>query len=497
MPTETDMTGIDAMRRLHRTVVQVSSGGNLVDTLQAVVEGVLDAVGFEVAVVSLLADDATYETLAVAGPEGARDQLLDRSLPADAWDAELAIAESWGALYFVPHERLPEGKPVGWVPEVEDEDEDEDDPDAWHHLDALFTQLRSPAGDVVGVLSVDLPHDRRKPDRFRRELLEMFATQAGIAINNARLTDRLRASEEVLRQAFDGAGSGMAVIGLHLGDAGRFVRVNPAFCRMVGRREADLLHSKDDDITHPDDRAARAALLGELVKRGAAGSPRQSEKRYLHSDGTIIWALVTTSIVWSADGRPLSAVSQIEDVSSRRAAEAELARRADHDVLTGLPNRRTLRRRLVEVIQSSQQQQDQGAVLFCDIDRFKKVNDTLGHGVGDRVLMAIAGRLQAAARDSDMVARLGGDEFVVVGRGLSVAQAEELAERLRVVTAEPIGIDGLDEPLCATLSIGIAMMDTQTTDPDKLLHRADEAMYQAKLSGRDAYRMAGTTAQDW
>lgn len=490
MPTETDMTGMDVMRRLHRTVVQVSSGGNLVDTLQAVVEGVLDAVGFEVAVVSLLADDATYETLAVAGPEEARAQLLHRSLPADAWDAELAIAESWGALHFVPHERLPEGEPSGWVPDMDVAD----NPDAWHPLDALFTQLRSPAGEVVGVLSVDLPHDRRKPDRFRRELLEMFATQAGIAINNARLTDLLRASEEELRQAFEGAGSGMAVIGLHLSDAGRFVRVNPAFCRMVGRRESDLLRSKGEDITHPDDRAAQAALLGELVKRGAAGSPQQSEKRYLHSDGTIIWALVTTSIVWSADERPLSVVSQIEDISSRRAAEAELARRADNDVLTGLPNRRTLRRRLVEVMQSSQPQ-DRGAVLFCDIDKFKRVNDTLGHGVGDRVLVAIAGRLQAAARDSDMVARLGGDEFVVIGRGLSVAHAEELAERLRVVTAEPIGIDGLDEPLRTTLSIGIAMMDEQTTDPDNLLHRADEAMYQAKLAGRDAYRMAATTAQ--
>ncbi len=487
MLAKTDVTGMDALRRLHQTVVRVSSGGSLVDTLQAVVEGVQDAVGFEVAVVSLLADDATYETLAVAGPPEAREQLLGRRLPADCYAAELAMSDSWGALHFVPHERLPPGEPLGWVPDVDIAD----DPDAWHPLDALFTQLRSPAGEVVGVLSVDLPRDRRKPDLFRRELLEMFATQAGIAINNARLTDQLRAREEVFRQVFEGAGSGMAVVGLDRNDAGRYLRVNPAFCRIVGRRETDLLRSLDDDITHPDDRAGQAACLSEVLRRGrAASSPQQSEKRYLHSDGSTIWVTATTSIVWSADGRALSAVSQIEDISDRRAAEAELARRADNDVLTGLANRRTLRRRLVEVIQSDREPGQEGAVLFCDVDGFKLVNDTLGHGVGDRALIAIAGRLQAAARDSDMVSRLGGDEFVVVARGLSPVQASELAERLRVVAAEPIGIDGLEQPVCRTMSIGIAMFEAGTSDPDMLLHRADEAMYEAKLSGRDAHRFA-------
>lgn len=486
MPAELNEPRTDALRRLHQVTVRVSSGGSLVDTLQAVVEGVLDAVGFEVAVVSLLDADSTYKTLAVAGPPEARDQLLGRRLPADSYDAELAIAERWGELHFVPHERLPPGDVLGWVPDVEIDDH----PDAWHPLDALFTQLRCPAGEVVGVLSVDLPRDRRKPNFFQRELLEVFAAQAGIAINNARLTEQLRASEEVFRQAFEGAGSGMAVVSLDPGSLGRYLRVNPAFCRTLGRREGDLLERRVADIVHPDDRAAEVAQLHDIVSGEAADGPFQSEKRYLHADGKTIWVAVTMSVVRDGDGRAVSAVSQIEDVSDRRAAQEELARRADNDVLTGLPNRRTLRQRLVQVIQSDRAPGREGAVLFCDLDGFKTINDTLGHGVGDRALVAVAGRLLAAARDRDMVSRLGGDEFVVVAEGLSGDQAGELASRLRAVTAEPISIEGLQQPIRATMSIGIALVDATTSDPDMLLHRADDAMYEAKLAGRDAHRFA-------
>ncbi len=128
--------------------------------------------------------------------------------------------------------------------------------------------------------------------------------------------------------------------------------------------------------------------------------------------------------------------------------------------------------------------------MFCDLDGFKTINDTLGHGVGDRALVAVAGRLLAAARDRDMVSRLGGDEFVVVAEGLSGDQAGELASRLRAVTAEPISIEGLQQPIRATMSIGIALVDATTSDPDMLLHRADDAMYEAKLAGRDAHRFA-------
>ncbi len=482
---------MDALRRLHQVIVRVSSGGSLVDTLQAVIEGVLDAVGFEVAVVSLRGGDGMFETLAVGGPSDARDELLGRRMPADAYDAELAIAERWGELHFVPHERLPAGDPVGWVPTFDAVDH----PDAWHPLDALFTQLRSPSGEVVGMLSVDLPLDRRKPNAFQRELLEMFATQAGVAINNARLTEQLRESEEVFRQAFEGAGSGVAVVSMDRHDAGRYLRVNPAFCRLVGRREGDLLQLRVADITHPDHRAADELAMREVLEGRADREPYRSEKRYLLPSGDSIWVAATSSTVFAEDGRPLSSITQIEDISGRRAAEAELARRADNDVLTGLPNRRTLRRRLVQVIETDRRAGNEGAVLFCDIDGFKIVNDSLGHGVGDRALLAVAGRLLAAARDTDMVARLGGDEFVVVAEGLSAAQAGELAGRLRAVAAEPIGIEGLDLPVTTTLSIGIATIDAGTSDPDMLLHRADDAMYEAKLAGRDAHAYAPPAAQ--
>src|SRR5688500_2252934 len=137
----------------------MGAGRSLAETLQAVVDGVVDGLGFGIAVLNLRQPDGKFEVIAVAGSPDAREALLGTISAADIFDAEFAIADSWGALRCVPHERLPEGEVVGWVPEIPVSS----DPDAWHPLDALFAPLKSPNGELVGMLSVDLPEDQRRP----------------------------------------------------------------------------------------------------------------------------------------------------------------------------------------------------------------------------------------------------------------------------------------------------------------------------------------------
>jgi diguanylate cyclase (GGDEF)-like protein/PAS domain S-box-containing protein len=461
------------LRRLPELIGKVNGCRTLVETLQAVVDGVVDGVGFGVAAVSYVHLDHTFEILAVAGDAAARAQLLGKRSSTDAYDQEFAVAERWGSLRFVPHERLPDSQPEGWIPALEPLD----GPDAWHPLDALFAPLYSPAGDLVGMLSVDLPNNLRRPGPLQREILEMFAAQAGIAIDNARLREQLQTSEESFRLAFEGAGIGMALVGLSTGDRGRYLRVNPAFCRIVGRSEDELLALRFVEITHPEDRDRDMAFMERVAQGGL--KLQTVEKRYVHADGHIVWAAVTSSVVADADGAVHFLIVQIEDISDRRAAREELTHRAGHDDLTGLPNRHTFMQRLTRAVHTAKATSTSSALLFCDLDELKRVNDTYGHHSGDRVLAAVAQRLADASRRGDTAARIGGDEFVVLAENITNEEAQQLRARLREAVAAPIVVDGA--LIHVTLSIGIAFLDHHT-DPSAVLHAADADMYRTKRS---------------
>ena len=472
-----------ALRSLYELTARVSGVRDLDATLQAVVDGVVEAVGFGVAAVNYVRPDGAFEIVAVAGSDEARAALLGTVSPADAYDEEFARADHWGALRFVPHDRLPE-QVAGWVPDVAASDA----PDAWHPLDALFAPLHAISGEVVGVLSVDLPADGRRPGPLQRELLEMFAGQAGIMIGNARLVEelrrehqRLRASEESFRLAFDGAGVGMAMIGLAGPDAGCFLRANEALARLTGHPVARLLTMRTTDLVHPDDRAGHLAALD-----GARSEVQRAERRLLTAAGTTLWVSITTAPVHiGADD--VQGFAQVEDVTARRLAQEELAAAARRDPLTGLLNRTALLERLGGAVERSRRSGRPGAVLFCDLDGFKAVNDTLGHDVGDLVLAAVASRLGDQLRTVDTAARLGGDEFVVVVEDVDDAALEQLTERIRRVLSEPIVIGGRTLPLL-TISIGISRLSADAPDVDTLLRQADRAMYDAKAAGRDGHR---------
>lgn len=181
---------VGTLRRLHELMCRVNAGEDLQAVLQSVVDGVADVAGFRVAAASILHGNQEFEMLAVAGDDRARNELLGKRTPLAEIVDEFEVAENWGVLRFVPHERLT-SRPQGWIPDLEPLDV----ADAWHPEDALLAPLHAPTGEMVGLLSVDLPVDGLRPGQFARDVLDMYAVQAGIAISNAK--QRAQSREEI------------------------------------------------------------------------------------------------------------------------------------------------------------------------------------------------------------------------------------------------------------------------------------------------------------
>ena len=438
METTDRALDVATLRRLHDLIDRISGCPTLDDTLQAVVDGVVEVVGFEAAVLNRRMPDGEFLVVACAGNPDMCAHLLGVRYPADTWDADLAVAEHWGTLRFVPADRVPErSRAEMWVSDLAAVD----DPDAWHPEDLLYAPLTAPCGNLVGMLSVDLPSDGRRPGEAQRDLLEMFAAHAGTAVDNARLTEQLRGSEEAFRLAFERAGTGMAVIMLSGTDTGLLTRVNPALCKILRQRSDVLLTTRALDIVHVDDR--EAVLEAVRVLRSGAKDVVSGELRWVQSDGTAIWVKATLSAVRAGDGSAMYAVADVQDVTRRRAVHEELRRRANEDPLTGLLNRHAMHELLAEAVADARRTGRPGAVLFCDLDGFKSVNDDHGHACGDRVLAAVAQRLADASRAQDAVGRLGGDEFVVVARDMAPEQA---AAAGRAVAHRPCHPGGARRP---------------------------------------------------
>ncbi|MFI5732672.1 diguanylate cyclase domain-containing protein [Kribbella sp. NPDC051587] len=467
---------LTAVRRLYEVSARMGAGRSLAETLQAVVDGVVDGLGFGIAVLNLRQPDGKFEVIAVSGSPEAREALLGTISAADIFDAEFAIADAWGGLRFVPHERLPEGDVVGWVPDVPIAK----GPDAWHPLDALFAPLYSSENELVGMLSVDLPEDERRPGPVHRELLEIFATQAGLAIDKARLTDELRAeksrleaSEATFRMVFEGAGNGMATVALDGPEAGRILRVNDAFCQITGYDAGHLVGAAAGTFLRDEEPEQTRRELARLAR---SRTPYRFERIFSQPSGNEIWLGGTAAIVVESTGRPRILLVQIDDVTARKDAERELRHHAAHDPLTGLPNRRLLQHRFDLVLERTRASTRPGALLFCDLNHFKLVNDSYGHEAGDRALREIADRLTTAVRHGDTVARLGGDEFAILAEDIEGVALAALITRLEAAVSRPL--EGITTQV--TTAIGTTPITPTSPDLDTLLHTADQAMYAAK-----------------
>jgi len=197
----------------------------------------------------------------------------------------------------------------------------------------------------------------------------------------------------------------------------------------------------------------------------------------LSLDGQTVWTLMSAATVGApSEAADTEIVVQFEDFTARRRAEEALSNQALRDAVTGLPNRRALQDRLSSALMRLHRQNGVLAVLFCDLDRFKDVNDTQGHQAGDLLLVEVARRMQAALRPEDTVARLGGDEFVALGEGIAdVASAVQMAMRLLEKVSVP-WVEG-DQTYRPSISIGVAIVEDPTLTADEVLRRADLAMY--------------------
>ncbi|MBI2379916.1 MAG: EAL domain-containing protein [Gammaproteobacteria bacterium] len=353
------------------------------------------------------------------------------------------------------------------------------------HMAKPLQQLTAAAERLAqGHADPELPIAR--DDEIGR-LAESFAHMSrALTERDQVLAEQLEAlgdSESRFRIAFEHAPIGVAQVDLE----GRFIATNASLCAMLGYSPAELQGTNFLNYTHPEDKAASQAQALALNQ----GETRaiQFEKRYLTRDGATIWALVSSNLQTDASGKPRYLLTHILNITSRKQAESELHRLAFHDHLTGLPNRALFTEFLRQAIKRSARAQGPAfAVMFLDLDRFKLINDSLGHLSGDSLLKEMARRLRALLRPGDVAARFGGDEFcVLVENPHSIADVENLALRMQEGLAQSIELGG--EHIRSLVSIGIVLGDAQRGSPEEYLRDADSAMYEAKRAGRNRYRV--------
>lgn len=288
----------------------------------------------------------------------------------------------------------------------------------------------------------------------------------------------MQESEERFRSAFDHAPIGMALVA----PDGRWLQVNQCLCDIVGYSEREFKGMTFQAITHPDELGDFLNRLKDVVDGQVL--THQMEKRYLHKMGHEVWVLVGVSLIRDSESKCLHLIFQIQDITHRKRAEQQLVHEALHDALTGLPNRAWFMEQLQVSLDLVHSQKDRlFAVLFLDLDRFKLINDSIGHMVGDQLLIGIANRLSHCVRPGDKVARLGGDEFTILLDDIrSVSEATEVADRIQKHLSKPFNVGGYET--FTTVSIGIALSNPDYKRPEDFLRDADTAMYQAKSLGK-------------
>jgi diguanylate cyclase (GGDEF)-like protein/PAS domain S-box-containing protein len=340
-------------------------------------------------------------------------------------------------------------------------------------------------GRAVGALNVVSSSETDRLGESDRETMEILAVVLSSAVSQATAFELKRQQVEALARfeaMYHGASIGIAMIS----PEGHVVEANPAMHEILGYSSEEFAERPFFSYTHPDDLDVNSGYFREVMA-GERDSYRM-EKRYIHKNGDTVWGNVSVSLLRDAAGQPSFAVGMLENITERKLAEDALKRQAElnrhqalHDSLTGLPNRVLFRERIEQALLRASRQDEQVAVLLMDLDRFKEVNDALGHHAGDALLMEVGRRLPAVLRASDTVARLGGDEFGMLL--LSPGGAEgvvPLVERIHRALEEPVVVSDL--PLEIEASVGVAIYPADGLDSETLLRRADVAMYAAKES---------------
>ena len=293
--------------------------------------------------------------------------------------------------------------------------------------------------------------------------------------------EELKESESRFHSAFTHAAIGMALVSTE----GKFIQANRAFCEMLGRNATELLAATLTELVNAEDVSALVSPV-EKLKKGDLQTVH-TEIRGLHRDGSDVWMSLNISLARDWQFRTHNLIVQAQDVSARRRAEAELYHNAYHDNLTQLSNRVHFDEQLNRAIARVQRHPEQRfAVMYLDFDRFKMVNDSLGHKAGDELLVNVAKRLKAMLRETDVLARLGGDEFAILVEDLNRQRdAVDLAERIHKELTKPVLLGTME--VAITASIGITFSTNNYQSSDQIIRDADIAMYKAKSKGKGQY----------
>ena len=312
-----------------------------------------------------------------------------------------------------------------------------------------------------------------QPREEQLQLAETLGAYAATLIGERQSEQALADSEARYRAMIERAQEGICTTDAQ----GRLTYVNARLCDMLGYRPSELLGRWETDLLAGGPWEPCGTIMALLPR-----IHHQADFALRCKDGTELWTSISTGPASEADPEA-GGITFVADISHRKAAEERLHTQAFYDALTGLPNRALLEDRVRQGIQGARRSLDALALLFVDLDRFKAVNDTWGHGTGDEVLREVSNRLKQCIRESDTVARLGGDEFVVFLRSISGEEdAARAAERIRSTLYMPFAVHNHRVSIGA--SVGLAVYPIDGDDFESLLRVADEAMYGVKRQSR-------------
>lgn len=317
---------------------------------------------------------------------------------------------------------------------------------------------------------------------YNAELARAFQLSQQNASLRAEIADRIRA-EQALREiavALENAVEGIA----RLDAEGRYSTVNKAYADIIGSTPEDLIGAEWSITVHPDD----LGLAKAAYQRMRASGKSEVEVRGLRKNGSVFYKHIVMVGTYDEQNKLIGHYCFMHDITQRKQAEARLEHLALYDPLTGLPNRKLLDDRLQQVLSEADREGHMVALLFIDLDHFKHINDSFGHGMGDRLLRAVADRFSAGLRAGDTIARLGGDEFAVVLPNIRhVDEVAGIVRKIQALLDAPFTVDGRDMHVSA--SIGITLYPLDEGDAESLIRNADTAMYHAKESGRNTFRL--------